>query len=138
MADTTTPRLKPRPLSPHLGIYRLTMTMAMSVAHRVTGAALYFGTLLMAWWLVATAAGPNAYANVEAFMASIIGRLILFGYTWALIHHALGGLRHLVWDLGYGLDEGERDVLATATLVGSIGLTIVVWVVGYLVMGGSR
>ncbi|MBV9348082.1 MAG: succinate dehydrogenase, cytochrome b556 subunit [Pseudolabrys sp.] len=135
---TTAPRLKARPLSPHLGIYRLTMTMAMSVMHRITGVALYYGTILMAWWLVAAASGPNAYATIESFMSSIFGRLILLGYTWALIHHALGGLRHLIWDLGYGLDDGERDMLATATLVGSIVLTIVLWVVGYLMMGGAR
>ena len=133
----TTP-LKARPLSPHLGIYRLTMTMAMSVAHRVTGAALYFGTLLLAWWLVAAASGPNAYAKVEAFTGNFFGRVILFGYTWALIHHALGGLRHLIWDLGYGLDEGERDVLAFATLIGSVVLTVVLWVIGFLMMGGTR
>ena len=138
MTHYTTRETKARPLSPHLSVYRLTMTMAMSVLHRITGAALYFGTLLMAWWLVAAASGPNAYAAVEAFMANIFGRLILFGYTWALLHHGLGGLRHLIWDLGYGLDEGERDMLALATLVGSIVLTIVLWVVGYLVMGGAR
>ena len=133
----TTP-LKARPLSPHLGIYRLTMTMAMSVAHRVTGAALYFGTILLAWWLIAAAVGPNAYSNVEWFMGTIVGKLILFGYTWALLHHALGGIRHLIWDLGYGFEHTEREMLTLATIIGSIGLTVVIWVVGYLVMGGPR
>ena len=125
-------------MSPHLQIYRLTITMAMSIVHRITGAALYFGTLLLAWWLIAAAAGPNAYAYVEGFMASLIGRAIMFGYTWALLHHALGGIRHLVWDLGHGMGPGERDVFAMATLVGSIGLTVALWVVGYMAMGGTR
>src|SRR6185312_2731617 len=103
MAELTTPR--PRPLSPHLQIYRLTLTMAMSIVHRITGAALYFGLALVAWWLIAAATGPNAYATFEAFAGSLIGRLILFGYTWALIHHGLGGIRHLIWDFGRGFEH---------------------------------
>ena len=137
MADTTTP-LRPRPLSPHLQVYRLTLTMAMSIVHRITGTALYFGTMILAWWLIAAAVGPNAYSNVEWFMGTLIGKLILFGYTWALIHHALGGVRHLIWDLGYGFEEAEREMLTLATLVGSVALTIVVWVIGCFAMGGLR
>ena len=76
--------------------------MALSIVHRATGIALYFGTLLLAWWLIAAASGPGAYANVQAFTGSFIGRLIVFGYTWALLHHLLSGIRHFVWDLGYG------------------------------------
>jgi succinate dehydrogenase / fumarate reductase cytochrome b subunit len=137
MAETTT-RPKERPLSPHLQIYRLTFTMAMSIVHRITGAALYFGTVLLAWWLIAAAVGPNAYANVEWFMATLVGRLILFGYTWTLLHHALGGVLHLIWDTGRGFEQAERELLSLSTLIGSIGLTVVVWVVGYLAMGGPR
>ena len=127
-----------RPLSPHLQIYKPMLTMMMSIAHRVTGAALYFGMLLFAWWLIAAAAGANTYAGFEAFMGSLIGRLILFGYTWALLHHLLGGIRHLIWDTLHGLEPAEREMLAAATLIGSIALTIVLWVVGYLVTGGPR
>jgi succinate dehydrogenase / fumarate reductase cytochrome b subunit len=138
MADSSTRRLRERPLSPHLQVYRLTLTMAMSIVHRITGAALYFGTILLAWWLIATAIGPNAYANVEWFMSNWFGRLILFGYTWALLHHALGGVRHLIWDMGRGFEPAEREALTLATIIGSIGLTVVVWVIGFLVMGGPR
>ncbi len=127
-----------RPLSPHLQIYRLTLTMAMSIAHRITGAALYLGTVLIAWWLVAAASGPNAYATVQWFMGSAIGLLVLFGYTWALIHHMLGGIRHLIWDTGHGFGPSEREWLARATIVGSVGLTILLWAVGYLMIGGGR
>jgi succinate dehydrogenase / fumarate reductase cytochrome b subunit len=138
MAETAAPRVKERPLSPHLQVYRLTLTMAMSIVHRITGAGLYFGMALVAWWLIAAASGPNAYANFESFIGSLIGRVILFGYTWTLIHHGLGGVRHLIWDTGRGFEAAERELLTLATLVGSIGLTIVVWIVGYLVMGGAR
>lgn len=138
MSESSTPRLKARPLSPHLQVYRLTLTMTMSIVHRITGAALYFGILLVAWWLLAAGSGPNAYAIFEGFIGSLIGRLVLFGYTWALLHHALGGLRHLIWDMGRGFEPTEREMLTLATLVGSIGLTLVLWIVGYLAMGGSR
>ena len=127
-----------RPLSPHLQIYKPMLTMMMSIAHRLTGAALYFGMLLFAWWLIAAAAGANTYAGFETFMGSLIGRLILFGYTWALLHHLLGGIRHLIWDTLHGLEPAEREMLAAATLIGSIALTIVLWGVGYLVTGGPR
>ena len=138
MVEANSSRVKDRPLSPHLQVYRLPLTMVMSGFHRISGAGLYFGILLVAWWLVAAAVGPNAYATVELFMGSLIGRLLLFGYTWALIHHMLGGIRHLIWDIGYGFEPAEREILAIATLVGSIGLTLVLWGIGYLAMGGLR
>lgn len=114
------------------------LTMMMSIVHRITGAALYLGTLLLAWWLIAAASGPNAFAVAQGVAGSFIGRLVLLGYTWALIHHMLGGLRHFIWDFGYGLGPGEREWLARASLFGSIALTVLLWVVGYLVMGGLR
>jgi succinate dehydrogenase / fumarate reductase cytochrome b subunit len=127
-----------RPLSPHLQIYKPMLTMMMSIAHRITGVGLYFGTLLLAWWLLAAASGPNAYAGISSFMSSFPGRVLLFGYTWALLHHMLGGIRHLIWDTGRGFGPHEREWLALASLVGSIGLTALIWVIGYLLMGGSR
>jgi succinate dehydrogenase / fumarate reductase, cytochrome b subunit len=136
MAETKAPAA--RPLSPHLQIYRWTWTMAMSIAHRVTGVGLYLGTLLLAWWLIAAASGPAAYARVEWFTGTTIGRLILFGYTWALLHHMLGGIRHLIWDSLHGFEAHEREWLAQATLAGSVVLTIVLWIIGYIVMGGPR
>ena len=127
-----------RPLSPHIRVYRWPMPMIMSIAHRVTGVGLYFGTLLIVWWLIAAGSGPNAYAKMGAFIGSAFGRLILFGYTWALIHHMLGGIRHLIWDMGRGFEPAERELLTLASLIGSITLTIVIWAVGYLVVGGAR
>jgi succinate dehydrogenase / fumarate reductase cytochrome b subunit len=129
---------RPRPLSPHIGIYKMMLTFVMSGFHRVTGLVLYFGILLLVWWLIAAASGPNAYAYFEWCMGSLIGQLVLFGYTWALIHHTLGGVRHLIWDTLRGFEPAEREMLALATIVGSVSLTLVVWVVGYLAMGGPR
>ena len=127
-----------RPLSPHLQIYRLTLTFLMSGFHRVTGFGLYFGSLLLAWWLLAAASGPHAYAKFQWFSGSIIGQLILLGYTWALIHHMLGGIRHLIWDTGRGFGAQEREWLAAATIVGSLALTLIVAAISYLAVGGPR
>ena len=135
MTEANTSLKHPRPLSPHLQIYRPMLTMMMSIVHRITGTALYFGMLLMVWWLMAAASGPNAYAKVQAFNGSWIGRVVLFGFTWALMHHLLGGVRHLIWDIGYGFGPSEREWLARATLIGGIVLTVLLWVFGYFVMG---
>ena len=137
-AGTTAAARRARPLSPHLQVYKFMLSYLMSGLHRISGFVLYFGVLLVAWWLIAAASGPNAYGNFEWFMGSLIGRLVLLGYTWALLHHLLGGVRHLIWDLGYGFEPAEREFLALATIVGSISLTLIVWVVGYLAMGGPR
>jgi len=130
MAEAKISSLKSHPLSPHLSIYKMTLTMAMSILHRITGAALYAGTVLLVWWLIAAAVGPNAYAKVQWFMGTIIGRVILFGYTWALIHHMYGGIRHLIWDTGRGFGATEREFLVWLGLIGSITTTVVLWIVG--------
>lgn len=122
-----------RPLSPHLQIYKPILTMVMSILHRITGGALYFGTLLLAWWLIAAAAGPEYFEFVNGVYGSIIGRLILFGFTWALVHHMLGGLRHFIWDMGAGFGREAREWLARATIIGSVTLTLVLWIIGYMV-----
>lgn len=119
-----------RPLSPHLQIYRWPITMLVSILHRVTGVGLYAGTLLLACWVIAAAAGPEQFATVSAVYGSFIGRLILLGYTWALVHHLLGGIRHFIWDVGAGFSKPERDTLAKANIIGSIALTILIWAVG--------
>lgn len=122
-----------RPLSPHLQIYHPALTMAMSIAHRITGAALYFGTLLLAWFLIAVAAGGGVYDSAAYFLNSFAGKLILFAFTWALFHHLLGGIRHAIWDTGRGFEHPLREWLAQATLIGGIVLTLLVWGIAYLV-----
>ncbi len=125
--------LRARPLSPHISIYKPIPTMVMSIVHRITGAALYFGTLLVALWLIAAASGSEAHDMAAEFFGSWIGRLILFGYTWALVQHALGGLRHLVWDTGKGLEKDTTTKIAWATAIAAIVITVILWVIGYSV-----
>jgi succinate dehydrogenase / fumarate reductase cytochrome b subunit len=116
-----------RPISPHLSIYRRQINMVMSIVHRVTGGALYIGTLLLAAWLVAAAMGPREYGLVNGLLAHPLGLSVLLGYTWALIHHMLGGVRHLIWDTGQALDIKSVDGLAWLTLIASLITTAVVW-----------
>jgi succinate dehydrogenase cytochrome b subunit len=132
-SDALPGRRRPRPLSPHLGIYRLTMTMAMSLAHRISGVALYAGVLLLAWFLIAVSADATTFSVFSEFIESFIGRVVLFVVTWALFHHLVGGLRHIVWDTGYGLDAPLRDQLAWGTLIGGFALTVLVWIIGLAV-----
>ena len=122
-----------RPLSPHLSIYKPIPTMIMSILHRITGVALYFGMFLFAWWLFAAATSQAYFEWVNTFFGSIIGRLILFGFTWALLHHLVGGLRHFLWDTGRGFDKHFSTKLAWATLALSLAGTLAIWLIGYSV-----
>ncbi len=118
-----------RPLSPHLQVYKFIPTMAMSIIHRITGGAMYFGTLLVAWWLIAAASGKEYFDWVNGIYGSWFGLIVLFAYTWVLIHHMLGGLRHFMWDLGYGFDKHFTTKLAKALPVASALVTILIWLV---------
>ena len=122
-----------RPLSPHLQIYKPMLTMMMSITHRITGVALYVGTLILAAWLIAAASGQASFDTMQAVLGSFLGRIVLFGYTWALMHHMLGGIRHLIWDTGRGFGAVERELFAKLTLIGSIVLTVLLWIVAYAV-----
>jgi succinate dehydrogenase / fumarate reductase, cytochrome b subunit len=120
-----------RPLSPHLQIYRPMLTMMMSIFHRATGMATALGVVLLVWWLTAAATSDAYFDMVQGFFGSWFGRLVLFGFTWALVHHALGGLRHLLWDTGRGFALPTVELMARATIIGSVVLTILLWVIGY-------
>lgn len=124
-----------RPLSPHIQIYRWTLTMMLSILHRATGLVLYAGTALLAWWLLAAASGPEAYSQVQAVSAAWYGRLVLFGYTWALFHHMFGGIRHFIWDTGRGFDLKHVEILARITAFVPPLLTLGVWVAAYAYLG---
>ncbi len=124
-----------RLLSPHLQIYRPMLTMMMSIAHRLSGASLAVGFALLTWWLVAISLGSGAHATVETFFSSLPGRALLFLFTWALIHHMLGGIGHLIWDTGTALDKTSIEVAAWLTILSSTVITILIWVAGYALQG---
>lgn len=127
MASAKSAAAAERPLSPHLQIYAPLINMVMSIFHRITGAALYFGTLLLAWWLVAAAVGPDYFEFVTDVFGSIPGRIVLFGYTWALLHHMFGGIRHFVWDTGAGFSLPTVNLMSWLSIVGSLSVTVVIW-----------
>lgn len=131
MADTSKAG---RPLSPHLQIYRPMLTMMMSILHRITGVTLYFGAILLVWWLMAAATSDAYFDMVQSFFGHWFGRIVLFGFTWTLVHHALGGLRHLLWDTGRGFDLKTVEWMARLNLAGSILITLALWIIGYGVM----
>lgn len=120
-----------RPLSPHIQVWRPTVTMVTSITHRITGGALGVGTLLLTWWLAAAAAGPEHYATAQAVLGSWFGRLVLFGFTWALFLHLCNGIRHLFWDMGYGYEIKTADRTAWIALAASLVLTILAFALAY-------
>ena len=124
-----------RPLSPHLQVYRPQITSMLSILHRITGVGLGAGTLLIAWWLIAAATGPEAFEMAQAFLGSLFGRLILLGFTWALFYHLCNGIRHLVWDAGYGYDLDSVTKTGWLVLAASVALTALAWVAGYGMRG---
>jgi succinate dehydrogenase / fumarate reductase cytochrome b subunit len=124
-----------RPLSPHLQIWRWNVTMTLSILHRITGVGLGLGSLLLAWWLIAAASGPDAFATAQGFMGSILGRLILLGFTASLFFHLCSGVRHLVWDLGYGFDVPTAERSAWFVVAAAVVLTLVAWIAGYAMRG---
>ena len=124
-----------RPLSPHLQVYRPQLTSVLSILHRATGFALAVGTLFLAWWLVAAALGPEAYALVEAFFGSWLGYLVLLGLSFSLMYHLCNGIRHLAWDAGWGFDLPTAYASGWAVVLGSLILTALAWGVGLSVAG---
>ncbi len=118
-----------RPLSPHLQIYRWYLTMALSIAHRASGVALSAGLLFLTWWLVALAGGEEPFARVEWWKDSFLGVLFLFGMTLALTYHLGNGIRHLVWDMGYGFEPEVAKMSGQAVLVFAGVATVLIWLV---------
>lgn len=118
-----------RPLSPHLQIYKPQLTSVLSISHRASGVALAVGTLLLAWWLIAAAAGPEAFAVVQGFLGSWLGYLILFGFSYALMYHLCNGIRHLFWDAGWGFELETVYRSGWATVIASVALTVIAWAI---------
>ena len=125
-----TPRSE-RPLSPHLQIYRPQLTSVLSITHRATGIALAAGTGLLVYWLLALAGGEASYEAARAALGSWFGRLVLFAWTLALTYHLCNGIRHLGWDLGFGLDIDTTYLTGKVVVAASIVLALVIWGLAY-------
>jgi succinate dehydrogenase / fumarate reductase cytochrome b subunit len=125
-------RIRERPTSPHLTVWRWHITMAASILHRVTGVGLYLGALIVAAWAVALASGPEAYADFRGLIGSPLGKLVLFGMTLSFFYHLASGVRHAVWDLGYGLKVRSANALAMASFAFAIAASLAVWVIAFV------
>lgn len=121
-----------RPLSPHLGIYKLQATTILSGLHRLTGLGLVFGILLFAWWITALADGEQSFALVQRCMGSLLGQLFLLGWTFCLFYHLSNGIRHLLWDLGIAIDISGVKTGGWVALAGAVALTALLWLVVWI------
>jgi succinate dehydrogenase / fumarate reductase cytochrome b subunit len=126
-----------RPLSPHLQVYKWLWTMMFSIINRATGVALAVGTLALVWWLLALAIGPEYFDFVQTAFGSILGRIVLLGWTWSLFYHLSNGVRHLVWDVGWGFELGIAQASGWIVMLSSVVLTLVAWSFGYMALGGQ-
>ncbi len=120
----------PRPLSPHLQIYKPQLTSVLSITHRLTGIVLSIGSVFLVWWLVAAASGGGAFAAAQSFWGSWVGILLLMGWTFSLFFHLSNGIRHLVWDTGYGFELREAYLSGSIVIAASAILTLVAWIAG--------
>ena len=118
-----------RPLSPHLQVYRPQLTSITSIIARITGVALLGAAVLVAWWFLAAALGAGYYDFVNGLMTSFIGDVIMFAALWALCYHGLSGLRHLIWDIGIGLDVEVAEKMGLGVIIGSVVLAILVAII---------
>jgi succinate dehydrogenase / fumarate reductase cytochrome b subunit len=118
---------RPRPLSPHLSVWRFQLPAIMSISHRISGVMLASGTVLLAVWLLALASGPQGFALVQGLFGHPLGQLVLFGYSVLLFYHGCNGVRHLGWDLGKGLTMPAVYRSGAAVLVLACLLTGALW-----------
>lgn len=118
-----------RPTSPHLQVWRWHVTMACSILTRATGIALYAGALVLAGWAVSIASGPDAYAQYKALLGTIPGKVVLFGFTVSLFYHLAAGVRHLVWDSGFGFKPRTADMSGMMSIAFGLAAAVAVWVI---------
>ena len=119
----------PRPMSPHLQIYKLPFTAKLSIMHRGTGVALFAGLILMVFVLLSIAGGPESWASMQGFLSSFFGKFILFGFTFCLYYHMCNGIRHLFWDIGMGLELEDAKKSGLGVITASVFLTLITWII---------
>jgi succinate dehydrogenase / fumarate reductase cytochrome b subunit len=116
-----------RPLSPHLSIYRWPITMTLSILHRATGVAMSVGLVLLAAWLTSAAAGAEQYAEFTTLMSTLVGRLLLIGWSFAFFYHLANGIRHFVWDTGRGFEKHQANASAWFVMIFAVAVTVAFW-----------
>lgn len=126
-----------RPLSPHVGLYRWQISNTLSIIHRLTGMLLSAGALTLTFWLGAVAAGPVAYGNLQSLLGSWPGSLLLAGFSFCFFYHLCNGMRHLVWDAGYGFGKQAARVSGVVVVVFAIVMTVGFWVLAGAMAGGG-
>lgn len=124
-----------RPLSPHLQVYRFQITMLLSITHRIMGVGLVGGALLFTYWISSATYGPEAFDTAQGFLGSWFGRLVLFGMAFAAYYHLCNGIRHMVWDAGWGFDMPTLRKTGWTVIVVSVFLTFLTFTAGYVVAG---
>ena len=124
---------RPRPLSPHLQVYKPQITTILSILHRLTGVVLGAGALLLTWWLIAAVEGPESFAEVQSVMGSWLGLIVLFGFTVAFFYHLANGVRHLFWDLGFGFELTTIRLTGWIVIVATVVLTLLSWLLGFAI-----
>jgi succinate dehydrogenase / fumarate reductase cytochrome b subunit len=127
--------MREQPLSPHIQIYRPQLTSVLSIVHRLTGLGLSIGSPLFVCWLLAIAAGPEAYAGPHRFLISLPGLVLLLGWSFCLFFHLCNGIRHLFWDAGQGFSLKAIYASGWAVVATSIVLTLLAWLIGFATRG---
>jgi len=126
---------KNRPISPHLQIYRPQITSTLSILHRLTGIGLAFGSLMLTWWLISAAAGPESFDIAQDYIGGTIGRTLLLAFTAAVFYHLCNGIRHLFWDVGMGYDIATATRNGWFVIIATAVLTLVAFGAGYSMKG---
>jgi succinate dehydrogenase / fumarate reductase cytochrome b subunit len=127
--------MRQRPLSPHLDVYRFAYTMATSILHRITGVVLSAGLLVLVWWLLAAAGDEEGYAGVAAALGSGPMQVLLAGWVIAFVYHLCNGIRHLIWDLGYGLEKAEARRSARWVVIATVLISLALLYAGFVLRG---
>ena len=117
------------PLSPHLQIYRSHISSLLSITHRISGVINLLALILIFFWLIALSLGENNYESFLLLINSFFGKFILIGFTWSMTFHVLSGIRHLIWDLGYGFEIKTAKISGIIVIISSFILTIIFWLI---------
>ncbi|MEX0385795.1 succinate dehydrogenase, cytochrome b556 subunit [Spiribacter onubensis] len=118
-----------RPLSPHLQVYRLPFTALTSISHRISGVLLSAGSLVLVYWVLAAAAGPDSYQTASAILGSLPVQILLFLWTFVLFYHLCNGIRHLIWDAGHGFELETAERSGQIAIGAAVALTLIAWLI---------